>query len=50
MTVQELPELKRKVIEGVHLRDYHNGRMAKKPSQKDYETLEHIYKLVKNLS
>ena len=35
----------RKVLLGVHDRDYHNGQLAEKPSKLDYETLSRAYKV-----
>lgn len=31
------------MLEGVHARDYNNGRQAKGPSKLDYETLNKAY-------
>ncbi len=36
-------ERDRKVLFGVHDRDYHNGRQAENPSNLDYETLNGAY-------
>ncbi|XP_064387495.1 uncharacterized protein LOC135335838 [Halichondria panicea] len=36
-------ERERKVLFGVHKRDYHNGNLAEKPSKLDYETLNRAY-------
>ncbi len=36
-------ERERKVLFGVHERDYHNGQLAENPSKLDYETLNGAY-------
>ncbi len=36
-------ERERKVLLGVHDRDYSNGNLAKQPSRLDYETLNKAY-------
>ena len=36
-------ERERKVLLGVHKRDYHNGNLAENPSKLDYETLNRDY-------
>ncbi len=36
-------ELERRVLLGVHTRDYHNGQLAENPSRLDYETLNRAY-------
>ena len=38
-------ERERKVLLGVHKRDYHNGNLAEKPSKLDYETLNRAYEI-----
>ncbi len=40
---QTLSPLEKKVLEGVHARDYHHGDLAKKPSKLDYVTLNKAY-------
>ncbi len=44
-TDQDLKDLERKVLEGVHARDYRTGgRQAEHPSLLDYKTLNNAYK------
>ena len=38
-------EQERKVLLGVHDRDYHNGNLAENPSKLDYETLNRAYEI-----
>ncbi len=42
-----LSPFEKKVLEGVHARDYHNGNLAKKPSKLDYKTLNMAYGSIK---
>ncbi len=35
--------LEKKMLKGVHARDYHHGSLAKTPSKLDYETLSKAY-------
>ncbi len=35
----------KKVLLGVHDRDYNNGRLAENPSKLDYETLNRAYEV-----
>ncbi|XP_064387238.1 uncharacterized protein LOC135335603 isoform X4 [Halichondria panicea] len=39
-------ERERKVLLGVHDRDYHNGQLAENPSKLDYETLNRAYEVI----
>ncbi len=41
--VVNVSEQERKVLLGVHDRDYNNGNLAKQPSELDYETLNKAY-------
>ncbi len=46
MSDKELPELKKRVVEGVHKRNYDKGGlMAENPSSLDYKALDQMYKL-----
>ncbi len=40
-------ERERKVLLGVHDRDYHNGQLAENPSKLDYETLNRAYEVIR---
>ena len=43
MKSTELTDTERKVLEGVHARDYHNGQLALNPSDLDYKALNDAY-------
>ena len=40
-------ERERKVLFGVHDRDYSNGELAENPSKLDYETLNRAYEVIR---
>ena len=49
-SANDLSDFERKVIEGVHTRDYHNGILPLLPSKLDHETLNQAYLTLKSAS